>query len=96
MTHARAGLGKWLSASFSPDGRRVTAGYTRVVNGQQQDADVFVFGIDGGGMRNVTRSPDLWESALDLGTKGASLRRPSPPATRVGTTRLWRGPLVLT
>lgn len=67
VTRARAGHGKWLSASFSPDGRRITAGFTRVVDGQQQDADLFVMRLDGSGMRNVTRSPGLWESAPDWG-----------------------------
>ena len=67
VTHARSGHGKWLSASFSPDGRRIVAGYTRVVDGQQQNADVYTFRLDGSGLRNVTRTPDKWESAVDWG-----------------------------
>ena len=34
VTHARSGHGKWLSASFSPNGRRITAGYTEIVDGE--------------------------------------------------------------
>ena len=67
VTHDRSGHGKWLSASFSPDGRRITAGHTRVVDGQQLNADVFTFRLDGSGRRNVTATPDRWESAVDWG-----------------------------
>ncbi len=67
VTHTRGGKGKWLSASFSPDGRRIAAGHTRVVDGEQQNADVFTFRLDGSGLRNVTASPDRWESAVDWG-----------------------------
>jgi Tol biopolymer transport system component len=65
VTHTRAGKGKWLSASFSPSGRRITAGFTTVVNGEQNNADLFVFRLDGSKKRNVTRTPNLWESAPD-------------------------------
>ncbi len=67
VTHARAGHAKWLSASFSPSGRKITAGRTRVVDGQQRNADVFVIRLDGSGRRNVTSSPNRWESAPDWG-----------------------------
>lgn len=67
VTHARSGHGKWLSGSFSPNGRRITAGHTRIVDGEQLNADVFTFRIDGSGLRNVTATPDEWESALDWG-----------------------------
>jgi TolB protein len=67
VTHARSGHGKWLSASFSPNGRRITAGHTRVVDGQQLNADVFTFRLDGSGRRNVTATPNKWESAVDWG-----------------------------
>jgi len=65
VTHTPAGTGKWLSASFSPNGRRITAGFTTVINGEQANADVFVFRLDGSKMRNVTHTPNLWESAPD-------------------------------
>jgi len=65
VTHTPAGEGKWLSASFSPNGRRMTAGFTPVVNGEQTNADVFVFRLDGSKKRNVTHTPNLWESAPD-------------------------------
>jgi Tol biopolymer transport system component len=65
VTHAPPGRGKWLSASFSPNGRRITAGYTTVEDGQQLNAEVFSFRLDGSRLRNVTTSPDLWESAVD-------------------------------
>lgn len=67
VTHARSGHGKWLSASFSPDGRRIVAGRTRVVDGRQLNADVFTFRLDGSGLRNVTATPNKWESAVDWG-----------------------------
>ena len=67
VTHAARGRGKWLSASFSPNGRRITAGYTDVVDGKQLDAEIFTFRLDGSSMRNVTLSTDLWESAVDWG-----------------------------
>lgn len=67
VTHARKGSGRWLSAAFSPGGRRITAGFTRIVDGEQLNADIFTFRLDGSGMRNVTMSADLWESAVDWG-----------------------------
>jgi hypothetical protein len=67
VTHARSGHGKWLSASFAPNGRRITAGFTSVVNGEQMNADVFVFRLDGSRMRNITNTPARWESAPDWG-----------------------------
>lgn len=67
VTHARSEHGKWLSASFSPNGHRITAGHTRVVHGEQLNADVFTFRLDRTGMRNLTRSPHRWESAVDWG-----------------------------
>lgn len=67
VTHAARGRGKWLSASFSPNGRRITAGYTGVVDGKQLNAEIFTFHLDGSGMRNVTLSTDMWESAVDWG-----------------------------
>ena len=65
VTHAAPGRGKWLSASFSPNGRRITAGYTTVEDGRQLNAEVFSFRLDGTRRRNVTGTPDEWESAVD-------------------------------
>jgi TolB protein len=72
VTHAAAGKAKWLSGSFSPDGRYITASSWPVVNGRQQDADVYVMNIDGSGPRNLTNTSKLSEIAPDWGPKLAS------------------------
>lgn len=69
VTHDPAGTAKWLSGSFSPNGRRITAGRTLVANGRQQNADVYVMHLDGSGLQDVTNSPNAWESASDWGPK---------------------------
>jgi Tol biopolymer transport system component len=69
ITHDASGTGKWLSASFSPDGTQVTAARTRVVNGSQENADVWVMNADGSGLRNITGTPNMWESAPDWGSQ---------------------------
>jgi Tol biopolymer transport system component len=63
ITHAKAGTEKWLSGSFSPDGLHITNGAVPLEYGRQQNADVYVMNLDGSGLQNVTRTPDLWESA---------------------------------
>jgi TolB protein len=61
-------LGRWgpgttvLSASFSPDGKRITIGLTGV-GGRP---DVFVMRSDGTGLRAITRTR-AWDSAPDWG-----------------------------
>jgi Tol biopolymer transport system component len=67
VTHDPAGTAKWLQARFSPNGRRITAARVPVVNGEQQNADVYVMHLDGSGLQNVTNSPNTWESAPDWG-----------------------------
>jgi TolB protein len=69
VTHAAPGAAKWLSGSFSPTGRRINAARTRVANGMQENADVYVMHLDGSGLQDVTNSPDAWESASDWGPK---------------------------
>ena len=67
VTHARSSQAKWLSASFSPNGRRIAAGHTPIVDGKQLDAEILTFRLDGSAQRNVTNTPGMWESALDWG-----------------------------
>jgi Tol biopolymer transport system component len=67
LTHARAGEGKWQSCAFSPDGGYIVSALTPIVDGEQQNADVYVMKLDGSGLRNVTDSPRQWESAPDWG-----------------------------
>ena len=38
-----------------------------IVDGNTLNADIFTFRLDGSGMRNVTMSADLWETAVDSG-----------------------------
>jgi Tol biopolymer transport system component len=57
--------GKWQSGSFSPNGKKITAGKAPGV-GPAGNADVYVMNIDGSGRRNVTKSTP-WESAPDWG-----------------------------
>jgi Tol biopolymer transport system component len=61
------GKRKWLSCSFSPNGRKIQAG--RVPGGgQSSNADIYVMNLDGTGRRNLTRSSS-WESASDWGPR---------------------------
>lgn len=53
-----------LSASFSPDGRRVV--FSR--DGRGGEPDIFTMRLSGGGVHSVTRTP-LWESAPDWGPR---------------------------
>jgi TolB protein len=69
VTHSAPGVAKWLSGSFSPDGRRIVSSKARIVNGAQQHADVYVMNLDGTHMHNVTQTPGLWESAPDWGPR---------------------------
>jgi TolB protein len=66
ITHSR-GKHKWLSSSFSPNGKKIQAG--RVPGrGKAGNADVYVMNLDGTGLRNVTKS-GAWESASDWGPR---------------------------
>jgi Tol biopolymer transport system component len=67
VTHTRTGKGKWQSCAFSPDGRYIVSALTPIVDGEQQNADVYVMKLDGSGRRNVTDTPRHWESAPDWG-----------------------------
>lgn len=58
---------KWLSCSFSPNGRRIQAGRFPG-SGDAGNADVYVMKLDGTGRRNVTESV-RWESASDWGPR---------------------------
>ena len=59
---------KWLSCSFSPNGKRLTVG--RVPGSGSPDmADIFTMKLDGSDRRNLTQSPGAWESAPDWGPK---------------------------
>jgi Tol biopolymer transport system component len=61
------GKAKWLSNSFSPNGRRIVAG--RVPgSGEAGRADLYVTKLDGSDRRNLTRS-NPWESAPDWGPR---------------------------
>ena len=58
---------KWLSCSFSPNGRRITA--ARVPGfGTAGNADVYTMNKNGSDRRNVTHS-NAWESAPDWGSR---------------------------
>jgi TolB protein len=63
LTHARAGSGRYLSSSFSPDGTSIT--FARTIG--TDNADVFVMRANGSAPRNVTR-PAIWDSAPDWGS----------------------------
>jgi TolB protein len=65
LTHTAPGTGKWASCAFSPSGRWVVAAEGAVVNGQLQNAAVFVIPAGGGTPRNVTNDPAFWDSAPD-------------------------------
>jgi TolB protein len=67
ITHARAGRGKWQSCGFSPDGRFIVSARNRIIDGEQQNADVYVMRLDGSHRRNVTTTRPYWESAPDWG-----------------------------
>jgi len=54
-----------LSSSFSPDGRRIVYSQT----GRAGQPDIFTSRVDGGDVRQVTRTA-LWESAPDWGAQG--------------------------
>jgi TolB protein len=66
ITHSR-GKHKWLSTSFSPNGKKIQAGRFPG-RGKAGNADIYVMNIDGTGRRNLTRS-GTWESASDWGPR---------------------------
>ncbi|MEO8330786.1 MAG: hypothetical protein ABI586_12330 [Candidatus Nanopelagicales bacterium] len=58
---------KWLSCSFSPNGKRITA--ARVPGfGAANNADVYTMNKNGSDRKNVTHS-NAWESAPDWGSR---------------------------
>lgn len=69
ITHTADGMGKWQSCAFSPDGRYVVSALTRIVDKEQQNADVYVMHVDGSGRRNVTNNARHWDSAPDWGVR---------------------------
>ena len=68
VTDSVDGEAKWLSGSFSPDGAYITNGMTPIVDGQTQNATVYVMRIDGSDLREVTADPKYWDSAPDWGS----------------------------
>lgn len=59
---------KWLSCSFSPNGKRITA--ARVPgSGDTDKADVYTMKLDGSERTSITLSTDTWESAPDWGPR---------------------------
>jgi TolB protein len=66
ITHSR-GKRKWLSCSFSPNGKKIQAGRAPG-RGKAGNADIYVMNLDGTGRRNLTRS-GAWESASDWGPR---------------------------
>jgi Tol biopolymer transport system component len=67
VTHTSAGAGKWQSCALSPDGRYLVSALTPIVDGEQQNADVYTMSLDGSHRRNVTTTKRYWESAPDWG-----------------------------
>jgi Tol biopolymer transport system component len=65
VTHTRAGDGKWQSCAFSPDGSHIVSALTPILDGEQQNADVYTLKLDGRRRRNVTNTSRYWESAPD-------------------------------
>ena len=65
VTHTRAESGKWLSATFAPNGSRIAVAKTPGV-GSAGNADVYVIKLDGTVVRNVTDAGP-WQSAPDWG-----------------------------
>lgn len=66
ITHS-GGKHKWLSCSFSPNGKKIQA--ARVPgSGKAGNADIYVMNLDGTGRRNLTKSGS-WESASDWGPR---------------------------
>ena len=66
ITHSR-GKHKWLSCSFSPNGKKIQAGRFPG-RGKAGNADIYVMNLDGTGRRNLTSSSS-WESASDWGPR---------------------------
>jgi TolB protein len=67
ITDSVAEQAKWVSGSFSPDGLYITNGRAPIVNGEQQNADVYVMGLDGSELRNLTDDADFWDSSPEWG-----------------------------
>jgi TolB protein len=67
VTDSVAGEAKWVSGSFSPDGLYITNGRAPILDGQQQNADVYIMRLDGSDLRNLTDDPNFWDSSPDWG-----------------------------
>jgi Tol biopolymer transport system component len=64
------GKRKWLSCSFSPNGKKIQGGWAPG-SGKAGNADVYVMNIDGSGRRNVMKSR-RWNSGSDWGPRRRS------------------------
>jgi Tol biopolymer transport system component len=67
VTDSVAGEAKWLSGSVSPDGLYITNAKAPILDGQQQDADVYIMRLDGSDLLDVTDDPTFWDSAPEWG-----------------------------
>ena len=67
VTDSVAGEAKWLSGSFSPDGLWITSAMAPILNGEQQDADVYIMRLDGSDRLDVTDDSGSWDSAPEWG-----------------------------
>jgi TolB protein len=67
VTNSVEGEAKWVSGSFSPDGLYITNGRAAILDGQQQNADVYIMRLDGSDLRNLTDDPKFWDSSPEWG-----------------------------
>ena len=67
ITHG-SNKAKWLSCSFSPNGKRITAARAPGSGGTDL-ADVYTMKLDGSGRVNLTQSTGVWECAPDWGPR---------------------------
>lgn len=61
-----SGRGKWVSCSFSPNGKRIVGAWP--AGGLPSNPDLYIMNLDGSHLRNVTESKP-WESAPDWGPR---------------------------
>lgn len=64
-----SGKGKWLSCSFSPNGKKIVGAWPG--GGLPGNADLYVMNLDGSHLRNITNSPPTWESGPDWGPRAS-------------------------
>ena len=64
-----SGKGKWLSCSFSPNGRKIVGAWPG--GGLPGKADLYVMNLNGSHLRNITNSPPTWESSPDWGPRAS-------------------------